>query len=223
MGMAAILVMWPRCPKQTFVPLTHGDSTWNLASIGPAVLEKIFESGGWMTKDGRACLNYKLTNASKGSSELKKKKKKKKRKGIYYTLRHSLTEIQPYRKSMCMHRALWYIKHFRSSVYALTVSLILISLVIHLLCKRTENLTLLPVDFKTHAFDTWLTCLTFVTALGQYQCPMQTFFAVLGRYWCLRFMSGINIDLGSQQMLNTDNPWLNFISNLVEKLDFEKS
>ena len=36
-------------------------------------------------------------------------------------------------------------------------------------------------------------------------------------------MSGINTDLGSQQMLNTDNPWLNFISNLVQKLDFEKS
>ena len=52
MAVAAILVMWPRCPKQTFVPLTHGGSTWNLASIGSAVLKKIFENGGW-TDNGR--------------------------------------------------------------------------------------------------------------------------------------------------------------------------
>ena len=31
-------------PEQTFVPPTHGGSKWNLASIGPAVLEKIFEN-----------------------------------------------------------------------------------------------------------------------------------------------------------------------------------
>ena len=53
MGVAAILVMWPRYPEQTFVSPTHGGSTWNLASIGPVVLEKkIFENGertdnGW--------------------------------------------------------------------------------------------------------------------------------------------------------------------------------
>ena len=53
MGVAAILVMWPRCPEQTFVPPTHGGSTWNLASIGSAVLEKkSFENGG-RTTDGR--------------------------------------------------------------------------------------------------------------------------------------------------------------------------
>ena len=57
MCVVATLVMWPRCPRQTFVPLTHGGSTWNLASIGPAVLEKkIFENGGrmdrWMDDDG---------------------------------------------------------------------------------------------------------------------------------------------------------------------------
>ena len=75
MGVAAILVMWPRCPEQTFVPPTHGGSTWNLASIGPAALEKIFENGG-RTDDGRqrtddeACPYYKLTNEPKGSSEL---------------------------------------------------------------------------------------------------------------------------------------------------------
>ena len=50
MGMAAILVMWPRPRKQTLIPPSHWDSTWNLASIGQAVLEKkIFENGGWQT------------------------------------------------------------------------------------------------------------------------------------------------------------------------------
>ena len=76
MGMAAILVMWPRPREQIFVPPTHGGSTWNLASIGPAVLEKkIFENGGRTDNgrrtDGGACLNYKLTNEPKGSGELK--------------------------------------------------------------------------------------------------------------------------------------------------------
>ena len=75
MGVAAILVMWPRPRKQTSVPPTHGGSTWNLASIGPAVLEKkIFENGGWTTDgwmDDGACLYYKFTNDPKGSGELK--------------------------------------------------------------------------------------------------------------------------------------------------------
>ena len=54
MDVAAILVMWPRCPEQTFVLLTYGGSKWNLASIGPAVLEKkIFENGGRMD-DGQS-------------------------------------------------------------------------------------------------------------------------------------------------------------------------
>ena len=51
MGVAAILVMWPRPHKQTFVPQTHGGSTWNLASI----FEKMFENGGH-NDDGGACL-----------------------------------------------------------------------------------------------------------------------------------------------------------------------
>ena len=55
MGVAAILVMWPRCPEETFFPLTHGRSTWNLALIGPAVLEKIFENGGQTME--HACTN----------------------------------------------------------------------------------------------------------------------------------------------------------------------
>ena len=68
MGVASILVMWPRCPKQTFVPPAHGGSTWNLALIGPGLLE-IFENGG--RTDNRACLYHKLTNEPKGSGELK--------------------------------------------------------------------------------------------------------------------------------------------------------
>ena len=36
-GMAAILVIWPRLFEQTFVPPSHGGSTQNFASIGLAV------------------------------------------------------------------------------------------------------------------------------------------------------------------------------------------
>ena len=72
MGMTAILVMWSRCPKQTFVPPTHGGSTWNLASFGPAALEKIFENGEQMMDNGRTTEHaYKLTNEPNGSGELK--------------------------------------------------------------------------------------------------------------------------------------------------------
>ena len=71
MGMAAILVMWPGPFEQTFVPPSQGDSTWNLASIGPVVSEeKMFKECGRWTDDGRtdrrrtteAYLSYKLTN-----------------------------------------------------------------------------------------------------------------------------------------------------------------
>ena len=67
MGVVAILVMWPRPHKQTFVPPTHGGSTWNLALIGQVGLEeKVFENGG--RTDGPY---YKLTNEPTGSGELK--------------------------------------------------------------------------------------------------------------------------------------------------------
>ena len=47
MGVAAILVMWPRPREQTFFPPSYWGSIWNLALIGPVVLEKkIFENGG---------------------------------------------------------------------------------------------------------------------------------------------------------------------------------
>ena len=77
MGVAAILVMCPRPREQTFVRPSHWGSTWNLASIGPAVLEKkIFENGGRTDNgrqqtDDRASLYYKLTNEPIGSGELK--------------------------------------------------------------------------------------------------------------------------------------------------------
>ena len=72
MDMAAILVMWPRCGEQTFVPSTHWGSTWNLASIGSVLSEK-FEECGWQTNseqtDDRACLYYKLTYEPNSSGE----------------------------------------------------------------------------------------------------------------------------------------------------------
>ena len=50
MGVASILVMWPRWREQTFVSRTQGGSTYNLDLIGQAVLEKkIFE----IVYDGR--------------------------------------------------------------------------------------------------------------------------------------------------------------------------
>ena len=54
MGMVAILVIWPGSFEQTFIPPSHWDSTWNLASTGSAVPEKMFENGGrrrqWTTE-----------------------------------------------------------------------------------------------------------------------------------------------------------------------------
>ena len=52
MGMMAILVMWPGLFEQTFIPPSHGDSIWNLASIGPVVSEEkiIKECGQWMDR-----------------------------------------------------------------------------------------------------------------------------------------------------------------------------
>ena len=58
MGMVAILVMWHRPFEQTFIHLSHGGATWNLASISLEVSkEKKFENvnlsdldeGQWMT------------------------------------------------------------------------------------------------------------------------------------------------------------------------------
>ena len=51
MGMAAILVMRPGPFEQTFVPPSHWDSTWNMASNGSEVSEKIFENTDTHTDD----------------------------------------------------------------------------------------------------------------------------------------------------------------------------
>ena len=50
-GVAAILVIWPRPHKQSFVPPSHWGSIWNLALIGQVVLEKKIMGRG--TEDGR--------------------------------------------------------------------------------------------------------------------------------------------------------------------------
>ena len=67
MGMAVTLVMWPGPFEQTFVPPSHGDSIWNLASICPVVSEeKMFKERGRQTTDRRtteAYLSYKLTSS----------------------------------------------------------------------------------------------------------------------------------------------------------------
>ena len=77
MGMAAMLVMWPRPFEQLFFPKGPGGCIWNLVAIGPVVSEeKSFEivDGRRTTDDGRlttdwrtdgrtddgACLYYKL-------------------------------------------------------------------------------------------------------------------------------------------------------------------
>ena len=60
MGVAAILVMCPRCREQNIVLPTQGGSTLKLALIGPSVSEKMFEivyddddDDGRRTTDGR--------------------------------------------------------------------------------------------------------------------------------------------------------------------------
>ena len=66
MGVAAILVMWPRPREQTFVPPSHWGSIWNLALIDPVVLEKkIFENGGQM--DNRRKMEHAYTISSQMS------------------------------------------------------------------------------------------------------------------------------------------------------------
>ena len=77
MGMAAMLVMWPKPFEQLFFPKGPGGCIWNLVAIGPVVSEeKSFEivdgrrtdgrtDGRRTTDDGQttddgACLYYKL-------------------------------------------------------------------------------------------------------------------------------------------------------------------
>ena len=61
MGMAAMLVMWPRSFEQLFFPKGPGGCIWNLVAIGPVVSEeKSFEIVDGRTTDNGACLYYKL-------------------------------------------------------------------------------------------------------------------------------------------------------------------
>ena len=54
MGMAAMLVMWPRPFEQLFFPKGPGGCIWNLVAIGQVVLEeKSFEIVDGQTTDGR--------------------------------------------------------------------------------------------------------------------------------------------------------------------------
>ena len=66
MGMVAILVTWPGQFEQTFVPPSHGDSIWNLASIGQWFLRRCVKSveDGWTDDEQmiEAYLSYKFTN-----------------------------------------------------------------------------------------------------------------------------------------------------------------
>ena len=51
MGMAAILVMWPRCREQIFVPPIQGGSTYNQALICSAVVNDAdgrTDAGQWV-------------------------------------------------------------------------------------------------------------------------------------------------------------------------------
>ena len=87
MGMAAMLVMWPRLFEQFFFPKGPGDCIWNLVAIRPVVSEKSFEiMDGWMT-DGRRTTEHAYTISSPGalgSGELKNAQNDK----IGYQMKH---------------------------------------------------------------------------------------------------------------------------------------
>ena len=54
MGMAAMLVMWPRPFEQLFFPIGPGGCIWNLVAIGPVVSEEMsFEIVDGRRTDGR--------------------------------------------------------------------------------------------------------------------------------------------------------------------------
>ena len=75
MGMAAMLVMWPRSFEQLFFPNDPGGCIWNLVAINPVVSEdKSFEivDGRW-THDGQTTAPaYTISSpGAVGSVELK--------------------------------------------------------------------------------------------------------------------------------------------------------
>ena len=76
MGMAVIMVMWPRPFEQFFFPKGPGGCIWNLVAIGPVVSEeKSFEIVDGRRTDGRRTTEPAYTISSPGafgSGELKK-------------------------------------------------------------------------------------------------------------------------------------------------------
>ena len=84
MGMAAMLVMWPRPFEQLFFPKGPGGCIWNLVAIGPVVSEeKSFEIvDGRRTTDGQTDGRttepaYTISSPGAfGSGELKRSKDK---------------------------------------------------------------------------------------------------------------------------------------------------
>ena len=81
MGMAAMLVMWPKPFEYLFFPKGPGDCIWNLVAIGPVVSEEeSFEIVDGRTTDGRRTTEPAYTISSPGafgSGELKRVWKQK--------------------------------------------------------------------------------------------------------------------------------------------------
>ena len=75
MGMAAMLVMWPRSFEQLFFPKGPGGCIWNLVAIGPVVSEeRSFEIVDGRMTDGQRTKEHAYTISSPeafGSGELK--------------------------------------------------------------------------------------------------------------------------------------------------------
>ena len=71
MGMAAMLVMWPRPFEQLFFPKGPGGCIWKLVAIGPVVSEeKSFEIVDGRTTEPAYTIS---SPGAFGSGELKKK------------------------------------------------------------------------------------------------------------------------------------------------------
>ena len=68
MGMAAMLVMWPRPFDHLFFPKGPGGCIWNLVTIGPVVSEeKSFEIVDVRRTDGRQTTEPAYTISSPGA------------------------------------------------------------------------------------------------------------------------------------------------------------
>ena len=74
MGMAAILVMWPRTFEQTFVPPSHSSSIWNLTLTGLVVSEeKMFKECGrrrTTDDDGQQRPTYPISSSNEPSAQV---------------------------------------------------------------------------------------------------------------------------------------------------------